>query len=46
MIKKTGDQYTVYSETGKRLSKPSSKKSAKKLLQQIKHCKHQDMDKS
>lgn len=39
-IKKTGDKYTVYSESGKRLSKPSSKESAKKRLAQIEAFKH------
>lgn len=35
MIKKTGDKYTVYSESGKRMSKPSSKKKASKRLRQV-----------
>jgi hypothetical protein len=39
-IKKTGDKYTVFSEKGKRLSKPSSKKSAKHRLAQIEAFKH------
>jgi hypothetical protein len=34
MIRKTGNGYTVYSESGKRMSKSLSNKVAKKRLQQ------------
>lgn len=41
MIRKTkSGKYIVKSEKGKRLSKPMSKKAAKKRLQQIEYFKH------
>jgi hypothetical protein len=40
MIRKVGDKYVVYSEKGKRLSKPMSKEKAKKRLRQIEFFKH------
>lgn len=43
MIKKFGKLYKVLSEkSGKALSKPMSKKAAKKRLQQIEYFKHKD----
>lgn len=41
MIKKTsGGKYVVKSKSGKNLSKPTSKKKAKKRLAQIEYFKH------
>jgi hypothetical protein len=40
MIRKVGDKYVVFSEKGKRLSKPMSKEKAKKRLRQIEFFKH------
>jgi len=40
MIKKTDGKYKVVSKSGKNLSKPMSKKKAKKRLQQIEYFKH------
>jgi len=47
MIKKVGSKYEVVSEkSDKRLSKPTSKKKAKKRLQQIEYFKHKGKGKS
>ena len=44
MIKQTGKgKYTVYSEKGKRMSKPMSKKAAKKRLGQIEYFKRKSL---
>ena len=40
MIRKVGSKYVVKSSKGKRLSKPMSKKAAKKRLRQIEYFKH------
>lgn len=40
MIRKVKSKYIVYSKKGKRLSKPLSKKAAKKRLKQIEYFKH------
>ena len=39
MIKKAGGKFVVTSSTGKRLSKPTTKKKAKKRLAQIEYFK-------
>jgi len=43
MIKKTGNKYTVYSQSGKRMSKPTSKAKAKKRLGQIEYFKQKSL---
>jgi len=43
MIKKTGSKYTVYSEKGKRMSKPMSKAKAKKRLGQVEYFKKKSL---
>lgn len=40
MIKKQGNKYVVVSKSGKKMSKPTSKKQAVKRLQQIEWFKH------
>jgi len=40
MIKKTKKGFIVYSEKGKKLSKPMTKKKAEKRLKQIEYFKH------
>ena len=42
MIRKHGNKFVVHSESGKRLSKPLSKKGAKKRLAQVEYFKHRD----
>ncbi|HOM03521.1 MAG TPA: hypothetical protein PLH43_11965 [Acetivibrio sp.] len=43
MIKKTSKGYVVYSESGKRLSKPyKTKEAAQKRLRQIEYFKHKN----
>lgn len=40
MIRKKGSRYVVKSESGKTMSKPTSKKKALKRLRQIEYFKH------
>lgn len=41
IIKKEGDQWVIYSKTGKKLSSHPSEKEAKERLRQIEYFKHQ-----
>ena len=40
VIKKEGDQWVIYSKTGKKLSSHPSEKEAKKRLREIEYFKH------